>query len=1112
MRTRPPMFSGHVSPIEADDWLRVIERKLLITQCGDHEKVLYATHQMEGIAAEWWENFCAAREAPQNIIWEEFSTAFREYHVPKGIMDLKKDEFRALKQGAMSVTDYLNKFSQLARYAAEDVTVDKSRQSRFLKGHFANQCPQKGIITPVRFNLGATPAKTPAQSSQRISQGTSQPGGASQSVVRGRVNHVTLEGAQEAPDVVLVNSLKIIALEDVPIVREYPDVFLEELLGMPPDRDIEFVIDLVLGTAPLSKRPYRMPADELVEMKKQLEELLEKGFVRPSSSPWGAPILFVRKKDGSMRMCIDYRSLNEVAIKNKYPLPRIDHLFDQVKGAGVFSKNDLRSGYHQLKICPNDISKTAFSMRYGHYEFLLMSFGLTNAPAYFMSMMDKVFMEYLDKFVVVFIDDILVYSKSEEEHAEHLRLILEKLREHQLYAKFSKCDFWKKEVDFLGHVMTAAGVAVDPGKEKAILHWEQPKTVTQICNFLGLAGYYRRFIEGFSTIAKPLTQLLKKEKKFTWTPACEESFQELKKRLTLAPVLILPDIRKDFDIYCDASRQGLGCILMQEGRVVAYASRQLRPHEENYPTHDLELAASNMNMRQRRWLELIKDYNLGIYSHPGKANVVADTLSRKSYCNAVEVKEVCSELQEEFQKLKLEVVSEGFVANLEVQSTLEKQIREAQPKDYEFSNIKKKMAEGKFKDFTVDDQDILWINGRICVPDIDGLRQLILKEAHDSKYSIHPGSTKMYQDVKNKFWWPNLKRVVAEFIALCDVCQKVKAEHQRPAGLLQPLKIPEWKWEEIGMDFITSLPKTQSGYDSIWVIVDRLTKVAYFLPAKPLTQEIALQSCICQGLSVCMSLHEALGTHLNFSTAYHPQTDGQTERVNQILEDMLRACALTNATHWDKSLPYAEFSYNNSYQASLQMSPFEALYGRACRTPLNWSETAESLDFGPDIIQEAEEQVSMIRERLEIAQSSFEPGDFVYLRVTPLRGVKRFHAKGKLAPRYVGPFKILDRRGEVAYQLELLQSLAGVHDVFHVSQLNKCLRVPEEQAPLESIELKEDLTYKEQPVKILDVVERQTRSKKIHFCKVQWSNHSEGEATWEREEELKAEFPSLFPS
>ena len=302
-------------------------------------------------------------------------------------------------------------------------------------------------------------------------------------------------------------------------------------------------------------------------------------------------MIFVAKKDGTQRMCVDYRSLNEVTIKNKYPLPRIDDLFDQLKGAGVFSKINLRSRYHQLKIYQEDILKTTFSTRYGLYEYTVMSFGLTNAPAYFMNLMNKVFMEYLDKFVIVFIDDILIYSKSEEEHEEHLRLVLNKLRDHQLYAKFNKCEFWMKEVTFLGHVMSAEGVAVNPSKVNDVLNWESPKSVPQIRSFLGMAGYYRRFIEGFSRIARPLTQLLKKEKKFAWTPECEQSFQELKKRLTTAPVLVLPDVRKDFEIFCDASRQGLGCVLMQERKVVAYASRQLKPHEANYPTHDLELAA-----------------------------------------------------------------------------------------------------------------------------------------------------------------------------------------------------------------------------------------------------------------------------------------------------------------------------------------------------------------------------------------------------------------------------------------------------------------------------------------------------------------------------------------
>jgi hypothetical protein len=302
-------------------------------------------------------------------------------------------------------------------------------------------------------------------------------------------------------------------------------------------------------------------------------------------------VLFVEKKEKSLRMCVDYHSLNEVTIKNKYPLPRIDDLFDQLKGAKYFSKVDLRSGYHQLKIRESDIPKTAFVTRYGQYEFTVMSFGLTNAPAYFMNLMNKVFMEELDKFVVVFIDDILVYSKSVEEHEQHLRVVPGKLRAHKLYAKFSKCEFWLEKISFLGHILTAEGVAVDPGKVETVSNWREPTNVSEIRSFLGLAGYYRRFIEGFSKIARPMTKLLKKEKKFNWTESCEKSFQELKRRLTTAPVLTLPDIQRDFVVYCDASRQGLGCVLMQDEKVVVYASRQLKPHEQNYPTHDLEFAA-----------------------------------------------------------------------------------------------------------------------------------------------------------------------------------------------------------------------------------------------------------------------------------------------------------------------------------------------------------------------------------------------------------------------------------------------------------------------------------------------------------------------------------------
>jgi hypothetical protein len=326
-------------------------------------------------------------------------------------------------------------------------------------------------------------------------------------------------------------------VKKIPVVCEYTDVFPDELLGMPPDRDIEFAIELQPGTAPISMRPYRMPPAELAELKKQLQELLDKGFICPSTLPWGCPALFVKKKDESLRLCIDYRPLNAVTIKNKYPLPRIDVLFDQLVGAKVFSKIDLRSGYHQIKIRASDIPKTAFSTRYGLYEFLVMSFGLTNAPTYFMYVMNSVFMPELDKFVVVFIDDILVYSKNEEEHAGHLHVVLQRLREHHLYAKLSKCDFWLKEIKFLGHTISQAGIAVDPDKVQEVMNWKPPMTVRQIQSFLGLAGYYRRFIPDLSRIAKPITELLKKEAKFVWGQKCEDAFHTLRQYLTIAPVL-----------------------------------------------------------------------------------------------------------------------------------------------------------------------------------------------------------------------------------------------------------------------------------------------------------------------------------------------------------------------------------------------------------------------------------------------------------------------------------------------------------------------------------------------------------------------------------------------
>ncbi|GJT49449.1 putative reverse transcriptase domain-containing protein [Tanacetum coccineum] len=562
-------------------------------------------------------------------------------------------------------------------------------------------------------------------------------------------------------------------LEDVPIVRDFPEVFPEDLPGLPPTRQVEFQIDLIPGAAPVARAPYRLAPSEMKELSEQLKELSDKGFIRPSSSPWGAPVLFVKKKDGSFRMCIDYRELNKLTVKNRYPLPRIDDLFDQLQGSSVYSKIDLRSGYHQLRVREEDIPKTAFRTRYGHYEFQVMPFGLTNAPAVFMDLMNRVCKPYLDKFVIVFIDDILIYSKNKQEHEEHLKLILELLKKEELYAKFSKCEFWIPKVQFLGHVIDSQGIHVDPAKIESIKDWASPKSPTEIRQFLGLAGYYRRFIEGFSKIAKPMTKLTQKKVKFEWGDKQETTFQLLKQKLCSAPILALPEGSEDFIVYCDASIKGLGAVLMQREKVIAYASRQLKIHEKNYTNHDLELRAvvfslklwrhylygtkctlftdhkslqhilnqKELNMRQRRWLELLSDYDCEIHYHPGKVNVVVDALSRKE--------------QEPPLRVRALVMTIGL--------NLPKQILDAQTKVRKPENIKNEDVGGMLVENSKDLKKFrteklepradrtLCFNGRSWLPCYGDLRTVIMHESHKSKYSIHPGSDKMYQDMKKLY-------------------------------------------------------------------------------------------------------------------------------------------------------------------------------------------------------------------------------------------------------------------------------------------------------------------------------------------------------------------------
>ncbi|GJU72296.1 reverse transcriptase domain-containing protein [Tanacetum coccineum] len=846
-------------------------------------------------------------------------------------------------------------------------------------------------------------------------------------------------------------------LSDISIVHEFKDVFPEDLSGFPPQQQVEFRIDLVPRVTLVAKSPYRLALSEMQELSGKLQELQDKGFIRPSHFTWGAPVLFVKKKDGSRRMCIDYRELNKLTIKNRYPLPRIDNLFDQLQGSRCFSKIDLRSGYHQLRVHEDDIPKTVFRMRYGHFEFSVIPFGLTNAPAVFMDLMNRVYKPYLDKFVIVFIDDILIYSKTKEDHEVHLGLVLELLRKEKLYAKFSKCEFWLQEVHFLGHVVNQN------------------------------AGYYRRFIANFSKIAKPLTSLTQKNQKYVWGVEQEEAFQTLKNNLCDAPILTLPDRVEDFMVYYDASNQGLGCVLMQRGKVIAYASRQLKTHEKNYTTHDLELGAvvfalktwrhylygtksviytdhkslqhifdqKELNMRQRRWIELFSDYECEIRYNPGKVNVVVDALSRK-------------------ERLKPRRVRAMAVT---IQAGMREKIQAAQSEALKQENVIMENLHGLDQQMEKKEGESLYFMDRIWVPLVGSVRTMIMDEAHRSKYSVHPGADKMYHDLRDMYWWPGMKRDIATYVSKCLTCSKVKAEHQRPSGLLQQPEIPEWKWDKITMDFITKFPRSKSGHATIWVIVDRLTKSDHSLAirkdysteklAKIYIDEIVARHGVLVSVildrdrrftSRCwQTVQKALGTRLDMSTAYHPQTDGQSERTIQTLEDMLRACVIDFGGSWDVHLPLAEFSYNNSYHSSIKCALFEALYERKCRSPVLWAEIGESSLIGPELVQETTDKVVLIKEKLKAARDrqksyadnrrkplEFEVGDRVMLKVSPWKGCNHL-GKGKLAPRY-----IMDRE-----------------------------------------------------------VKRLKRSK-ISLVKVRWNSKRGPEFTWEREDYMKSKYPQLF--
>ncbi|GJR65561.1 putative reverse transcriptase domain-containing protein [Tanacetum coccineum] len=702
-------------------------------------------------------------------------------------------------------------------------------------------------------------------------------------------------------------------------------------------------------------------------------------------------------------------------------------------------------------------------------------------------------------------------SINKQEHEEHLKIILELLKKEELYAKFSKCEFWISKVQFLGHVIDSEGIHVDPAKIESIKDWASPKSPTEIRQFLGLAGYYRRFIEGFSKIAKPMTKLTQKKVKFVWGDKQEAAFQLLKQKLCSAPILALPEGSEDFIAYCDASKKGLGAVLMQREKVISYASRQLKIHEKNYTTHDLELGAVVFALKiWRHYLygtkcTLLSDYDCDIRYHPGKANVVADALSRKEREQPMRVRALVMTISLDLPKQ---------ILNAQTEARKPENIKSEDVGGMLIENAKfpEAIREQKLEPRTDGTPVLEWESWLPCYGD---LRTVIMHESHKSKYSIHPGSDKMYQDMKKLYWWPNMKADIATYVSKCLTCAKVKAEHQRPSGLLVQPKIPEWKWDNITMDFVTKLPKTSQGYDTIWVIVDRLTKSAIFTPmretdpldklARLYLKEVVTRhgipvSIICDrdprfASNFWRSLQNALGTNLDMSTAYHPQTDGQSERTIQTLEAYLRALA----------------------------APFEALYGRKCRSPVCWTEVGEAQILGPELIQETTEKIIQIKQRMQAARDrqksyadlkrkpmEFQVGDKVMLKVSPWKGVVRFGKRGKLNPRYVGPFKVIERVGEVAYKLELPEELSRVHNTFHVSNLKKCHADEPLAVPLDGLHLDDKLHFVEEPVEIVGREVKRLKQSRISLVKVRWNSKRGPEFTWEREDQFKKKYPHLF--
>ncbi|GKV03596.1 hypothetical protein SLEP1_g15871 [Rubroshorea leprosula] len=727
-------------------------------------------------------------------------------------------------------------------------------------------------------------------------------------------------------------------------LEEFSDVVPDEIPPrLPTMRDIQHAIDFIPGSVIPNKPTYRINPQEYEELQRQVKELMEKGLVKESVSPCAMPVLLVPKKDGTWRMCVDSRAVNKITIKYRFPIPRLDDMLDQLHGATIFSKIDLRSGYHQIRMRLGDEWKTAFKTRDGLYEWTVMPFGLLNAPSTFMHLMNQ-------------------------EHLDHLRQVFEVLREQKLYANLKKCSFLTTSVTFLGYIITAQGIKMDPSKIDAIVNWPTPTSMHDVRSFHGLASFYRRFIKNFSSIVAPITYSLKGDK-FSWSSKAQQSFEELKRKLTETFVLALPNFDLMFEVDCDASNVGIGAVLSQEGRPIAFFNEKLNDTKLRYSTYDKEFyaivralehwshyllskefilhsdheALKHLNSQQKisrqhaAWSEFLQAYPFILKYKSGVQNRVADALSRRHAL---------------LTSLQMKVI--GFEV-----------IKELYEDDPDFSNIWQATPNQAFQQYHRQ-QDYLFKGNRLCVPHCS-LRDSIIWEAHNGGLASHFGRDKTLALVKESFYWPKLEQNVIRHIQRCKVCHQAKTINQN-IGLYLPLPIPTSPWEDVSMDFVLGLPRTQRSKDSIMVVVDRFSKMAHFIACQKtndasLIAELYFREIVClHGVPKTITsdrdvkfmshfwrtLWRKMGTQLQFSSASHSQTDGQTEAINKILGNLLRSFVGKNLRQWDLVLAQAEFAYNNSLNQATGKCPFEVVYRVRPLNPLDLAPLPTSQQFSAD--------------------------------------------------------------------------------------------------------------------------------------------------------------------